>query len=180
MAEPDALARLLLQREVEEFFYAEADLLDDRRFADWLDLFAEDARYWMPLARNVQFGRDAGEFTRERQDSAWIDEGKETLRQRVEQLATGIHWAEEPRSRMSHLVTNIRVVEATPDLAAPQELTTRCRFLVYRNRLQDEVDVLVGKRRDVLRRDGASWRIARREIYLDQNVLLAKNLTTFF
>jgi 3-phenylpropionate/cinnamic acid dioxygenase small subunit len=176
----DTLERLLLEREIEQFFYAEADLLDDRRHAEWLDLFTEDARYWMPLVRNVQFGRSETEFSREQQDSAWIDEGKETLRQRVEQLATGIHWAEEPRSRMSHMVTNVRIVEVSPPAGARREVTTRCRFLVYRNRLQDEVDILVGKRLDVLRRVEDAWRIARREIYLDQNVLLAKNLTTFF
>jgi hypothetical protein len=32
----------------------------------------------------------------------------------------------------------------------------------------------------VLRRAGSDWQIARREIILDQNVLLAKNLSTFF
>ena len=39
---------------------------------------------------------------------------------------------------------------------------------------------LGGKRQDVLRRVGDGWRIARRTIILDQNVLLAKNLTVFF
>jgi hypothetical protein len=42
------------------------------------------------------------------------------------------------------------------------------------------VDLLVGKRNDTLVRVGDSWKISRREILLDQNVLLAKNLTTFF
>ena len=56
----------------------------------------------------------------------------------------------------------------------------RCRFLVYRNRLEDEESFLIGRRFDTLRRDGASWKIARREIVLDQSTLLAKNLTTFF
>jgi hypothetical protein len=38
----------------------------------------------------------------------------------------------------------------------------------------------VGKREDVLRRVNAQWKIAQRKIILDQNVLLAKNLTFFF
>ena len=97
-----------------------------------------------------------------------------------EQLATGIHWAEEPISRMSHLITNVRVVEAMPDMSRPSQVVTKSRILVYRNRLQDEVDILVAKRKDTLRREGESWRIARREIILDQNILLAKNLTSFF
>jgi 3-phenylpropionate/cinnamic acid dioxygenase small subunit len=40
--------------------------------------------------------------------------------------------------------------------------------------------VLVGKREDVLRRVEGGWKIARRKIVLDQNVLLVKNLTFFF
>jgi 3-phenylpropionate/cinnamic acid dioxygenase small subunit len=175
-----ALDALLLHREVEEFYHAEADLLDERRLEEWLALFADDVRYWMPLAWNVQFRKDGSEYSREGVDNAWIDEDKRTLAQRVQQIATGIHWAEEPRSRMSHLVTNIRVVEAAPSVAAAQEVRTKCRFLVYRSRMESEVDILVGKRRDTLRRLDGQWKVARREIYLDQNVLLAKNLTTFF
>ncbi|WP_370881320.1 aromatic-ring-hydroxylating dioxygenase subunit beta [Azospirillum rugosum] len=46
--------------------------------------------------------------------------------------------------------------------------------------MHDEVDIYVGKRRDTLRKLDGAWKIARREIFLDQNVLLAKNITTFF
>jgi len=173
-------ARLRLMLELQEFFHAEADLLDERRFGEWLQLFTDDVRYWMPLVRNVQHGHAEREYSREQEESAWIDEDKTTLRQRVEQLATGIHWSEEPISRMSHLVTNVRVIEALPDATAPSEVVTKSRILVYRNRLQAEVDILIAKRRDRLRRTEDGWRIARREIFLDQNVLLAKSLTSFF
>lgn len=166
----------LLERDIRNFYYAEAELLDERNFEAWLNLFTEDLRYWMPLARNVQFRHSADEYSREGIDSAWMDEDKQTLRQRVQQLATGIHWAEEPRSRVSHLITNIRIVQAVTE----DELRTTCRFLVYRNRMESEVDILVGKRHDTLRRVGDDWKISRREILLDQNVLLSKNLTSFF
>ena len=56
----------------------------------------------------------------------------------------------------------------------------KCRFFVYRNRLETETDMLVGRREDKLRREGGRLRIARRKIILDQSVLLAKNLTMFF
>ena len=175
-----ALEDLLLHREIEGFLHLEADLLDERRFAEWLELCADDIRYWMPLVWNVPFSKSDQEFSREKQDSAWIDEDKTTLTQRVKQLATGLHWAEEPRSRVSHLVTNVRIVEVEPDIKTVRKVVVRSRFLVYRNRLQDEVDIYVAKRQDTLRREGGGWKIARREIYIDQNVLLAKNLTTFF
>jgi 3-phenylpropionate/cinnamic acid dioxygenase small subunit len=181
MSDNDArIARLLLTQEVTELLYREAELLDDRRYDDWLGLLADDIRYWMPMRRNVKYGEEEREFTRERQDIAWFDEGKDTLTRRVKQIQTGIHWAEEPVSRISHLVTNVQLVEATPSIAEAREVTTRCRFLIYRNRVETETDILVGKREDVLRRESEGWRISRRKIVLDQNVLLSKNLTFFF
>jgi 3-phenylpropionate/cinnamic acid dioxygenase small subunit len=98
----------------------------------------------------------------------------------VAQIQTGIHWAEEPPSRICHMVSNVQILRASPpESAAPSEVDVRCRFLVYRNRVETETDLLVGKREDVLRRMDGAWKIARRMVILDQSVLLAKNLTFF-
>jgi len=180
MAERDArIDRLLLRQEITDFLYREAELLDQRRYRDWLDLLADDIRYWMPMRRNVKFGEDEREFTRAQHDINWFDEGKETLARRVKQIETGIHWAEEPRSRVSHLVSNVQVQGVEPSIADPQEVAVTCRFLIYRNRVETETDILVGGREDWLRRNGEGWLLARRKIILDQNVLLSKNLTFF-
>ena len=77
------IARLLLTQEVAEFLYREAELLDERRYDDWLGLLADDIRYWMPMRRNVKFGEEEREFTRVGQDIAWFDEGKDTLVRRA-------------------------------------------------------------------------------------------------
>jgi 3-phenylpropionate/cinnamic acid dioxygenase small subunit len=181
MADTDEqITRLLLKQEIEEFLYREADLLDGRRYEDWLALVAEDVRYWMPMRRNVKVGEPEREFTRAGQDINWFDEGKETLTRRVKQILTGMHWAEEPVSRISHMVSNVRLIEVNPSAANPAEVTVGCRFLIYRNRVETETDILVGKREDLLRRVDGQWQIARRKIVLDQNVLLTKNLTFFF
>ena len=181
MSERDErIAKLLLVQEVADFLYREAELLDERRYEEWLALLADDIRYWMPMRRNVKFGEEEREFTRSHTDINWFDEGKETLSRRVKQIRTGIHWAEEPQSRISHLVSNVQLVEATPSAADPQEVTVKCRFLIYRNRVETETDILVGKREDLLRRAGDDWHIVRRKIILDQNVLLSTNLTFIF
>ena len=171
---PD-LARLLVKQEVEDFLYAEAELLDERRYEEWLDLFAEDVRYWMPMRRNVPRDDPGREFTREGVDVNWFDEGKDTLTRRVKQILTGVHWAEQPPSRICHIVSNVQILDA-----GPEDVRVKSRFLLYRNRVETETDFLVGKREDVLRRVNGGFRIARRKIILDQNVLLAKNLTFFF
>ena len=182
MTESLDLARLLLKQEIEDVLYWEAELLDERRYEEWLDLFTEDARYWMPMRRNVPADEPEREFTREGIDVNWFDEGKDTLARRVKQIRTGVHWAEQPPSRICHMVSNVQILEARADEAgeAPTEVTVKSRFLLYRNRVETETDFLVGKREDVWRRVNGDWRIARRKIVLDQSVLLAKNLTFFF
>jgi 3-phenylpropionate/cinnamic acid dioxygenase small subunit len=179
-SQADRIIRLLLKQEIEEFLYDEAELLDERRYEDWLALIADDIRYWMPMRRNVKFGESEREFTRAEHDINWFDEGRETLERRVRQIMTGIHWAEEPVSRITHIVSNVQLLEASPSPADAVEVLVKCRFLIYRNRVETETDILVGKREDRLRRSGGGWQIARRKIILDQNVLLTKNLTFFF
>jgi 3-phenylpropionate/cinnamic acid dioxygenase small subunit len=176
----EEIAHMLLKQKVEDFLYQEAELLDERRFEEWLDLLADDVRYWMPMRRNVRFGELDREFTRAGQDINWFDEGKETLTRRVQQLLTGVHWAEEPLSRICHMVSNVQILHVQPSLAEAAEVTVKSRFLIYRNRVETETDILVGKREDVLRRTNEQWKIARRKIVLDQSVLLTKNLTFFF
>ena len=177
MDKDERVTRFLLKQEIQDFLYHEADLLDERRYEDWLALVAEDVRYWMPMRRNVKVDDLEREYTREGRDISWFDEGKDTLTRRVRQIQTGIHWAEEPVSRISHMVSNVHLLEVNPSVAEPAEVAVKCRFLIYRNRVETETDILVGKREDRLRRVDGQWKIARRKIVLDQNVLLSKNLT---
>jgi len=172
---------LLLKSEIEDFLYREADLLDERRFNDWLDLLAEDLVYFMPLRRNVKYDERAErENTRSGQDICWFDENKWTLSKRVEQIQTGIHWAEEPLSRVCHMISNVQILDVRPSLDAVSEVVARSRFLVYQNRVQYETYTYAGRRTDVIRKYGDDWKLARREILLEQNVLLSKSLTVFF
>lgn len=175
------LAYFRLKEEIEEQLYEEADLLDQRRFAAWLELLADDLHYFMPMRRNVAFGTHAEkENTRAGEDISWFDEDKWTLSKRVDQIMTGIHWAEEPLSRLCHIVSNIRLLAVRPSADEPTEVEVGSRFLVYQNRVETETYIFVGRRNDLWRRAEVGWRLAKREILLEQNVLLAKNLTTFF
>src|ERR1700744_6089991 len=118
----DRVALLLLTQEIAGFLYAEAELLDERRHDEWLALLADDIRYWMPMRRNVKYGDTSREFTRESEDISWFDEGKDNLIRPARQIQTGIHWAEEPQSRFSHMVSNVQLTEAAPDVVSPHEV----------------------------------------------------------
>lgn len=170
-----------LRREAEEFLYDEAELLDGRHFREWLATLADDLEYFMPMMFNVKFGEHAAhEKTRREQDMSWFNEGKWTLTKRVEQILTGVHWAEEPLSRVCRMVSNVQVAGLETNAAGEDEASVTSRLLIYQNRCEHEEHIFVGKRDDVLRRTAAGWKLARREITLYQNVLLAKNLTVFF
>jgi 3-phenylpropionate/cinnamic acid dioxygenase small subunit len=78
------------------------------------------------------------------------------------------------------MVSNVQVEDITPPQGEPEEVTVRSRFLIYQNRVETETYLFVGRRIDRLRKIDGGWKLAKREILLEQNVLLAKNLTVFF
>jgi 3-phenylpropionate/cinnamic acid dioxygenase small subunit len=162
-------------KDAEQFLYLEADILDERRWDEWLELLHDDLEYSMPLRQNVHSSELDREFTIPGNDILWFDEGKDTLTKRVRQFQTGEHWAEEPVSRVTHLVTNVRIVDSSEAL-----LDVSSRFVVYRNRVDTESDTFIGRRRDSLVRVDGAWLLRKRLLLLDQNVLLAKNLTVLF
>ncbi|MER5178250.1 3-phenylpropionate/cinnamic acid dioxygenase subunit beta [Streptomyces sp. NPDC002896] len=168
--------------EVEQFYYEEAALLDDGRYADWLDLLADDLDYWMPTRTN-RLRRQQALSIAARGEAAFYDETKESLAWRIRRFDSGMAWAEDPPSRTRHLVTNVMVRHMDPaehPEFTEDDLQVRSAFLVYRNRLEREENVFAGSRTDVLRRVGDGLRVARRTILLDQNILQAKNISTFF
>lgn len=170
-----------LRGEAEELLYDEAELLDTRNFRGWLETLADDLVYFMPMMYNVKFGEHAsGECTRIEKDMSWFNEDKWTLTKRVEQILTGVHWAEEPLSRLSRAVSNVQVTAVTHNAGGEMEIGVRSRFVTYQNRCEYEQTVFCGRRNDVWRRTPAGWRLCRREIALPQTVLLAKNLSIFF
>ena len=166
--------RIVLQHEVEQFLYAEAALLDARRYRDWLGLVADDIHYWMPIRRTVTVGDLDMEFTKPGA-MAYFDDDRQLLEMRVKKLETSTAWSENPPSRSRHLVTNVRITGVAGD-----EITVEVCFHLYRTRLSSEVDSWVGRRTDVLRRTGDSFRLAKRHIFLDQTVILATNMSTLF
>ena len=174
-------------REVEQFLYREARLLDNRRFREWLEMLTDDVRYWMPIRSNrypvnskaisiLDGSRyEESEVSSER-DLALMDEDKDSLTRRIDRLDTGMAWAEDPPSRTRHIITNIEVEAGDTE----GELRVYSNFFMYRTRAETEQDFYIGSREDVLRRVGGQLRVASRKIVLDQTVLLAKNLSNFF
>lgn len=174
-------------REVEQFLYREARMLDNRQFHEWLELLTDDLRYWMPIRSNrypvnskaisiLDGSRYEESEVSSESDLALMDEDKDSLTRRVDRLDSGMAWAEDPPSRTRHIITNIEVEAGD----SQDELKVYSNFFMYRTRAETEQDFYIGSREDVLRRDNGQLRVASRKIVLDQTVLLAKNLSNFF
>ena len=172
----ETLAVLAAKYEVEQFLYREARMLDERRLEDWLNVLAEDIHYFMPIRRNIKFGDWELEFSDPDREISYFDEGKDILEGRVRQIMTGVHWAEEPVSRFEHVITNVEIVSLDEET-----VEANSKFYCYQNRLADEVQMFVGRRYDLLRRDPEThFKIVKRTILLAQSVLLPKVINTFF
>lgn len=166
---------LELYHDISQFMYAEAQLLDDWNFRDWLDILSEDILYTMKTTTNAQ--------TRDRRKSisppsTWIfNDTKHVLERRVAKLETGMSWSEEPPSRTRHIITNIRV---QPTDTADEYLVFT-NYLLYRSQKETDIMIYVGKRIDTLRKsnEGFGWLIAKRDITLDQATITSHNITVF-
>ena len=161
-----------LQYEIEQFLYREARLLDERHFHDWLDLFTEDVRYWVPIRETVADLPD-GIAADDAIAVAHIDDDREHLKMRVDRLDTRLAHAETPPSRTRRLIANIEIVALEGE-----ELTVLSNFILYQARKEKSEFLMIGRREDRLRRSGDGWRIARRKVVLEQT-LLPRSLSVF-
>ncbi|MHB8219846.1 MAG: aromatic-ring-hydroxylating dioxygenase subunit beta [Acidimicrobiales bacterium] len=168
---PTDLADPETERTVERFLYAEAMLLDERRFSEWLELFTDDATYEVPLrlTRESQVPSDLSDRGRIFWDS------KNTLAIRVQRLQSEFAWAEQPPSRTRHMISNL-IVGVSPD----GQLGARYNVLVFVNRGDDAGHHLYAAgRRDLLVREGGSLRIRHRWMAVDAANLPGNSLSVF-
>jgi 3-phenylpropionate/cinnamic acid dioxygenase small subunit len=113
----------------------EARLIDEQRFDEWLDLFAEDGRYWMPL--------EYGQTDPVLHNSLFYDDVL-LLRIRIERLKGAKTYSQKPKSRCHHLL-QLPVVEA----CAGEDLRTWTAFHYVETRM-DEQQLFAGWSRHTL------------------------------
>ncbi|HLY63989.1 MAG TPA: aromatic-ring-hydroxylating dioxygenase subunit beta, partial [Chloroflexota bacterium] len=161
---PGAVDRLSLTQDVTDFLYHEAELLDQNRYHEWLELFADDVRYVVPIHEAVQGGPDGAE----QNELAYhlFDEDKGALEMRVKRLDTGLAHVETPPSITQRLISNVRVLSVDGDT-----VEVGSNFLVYQVRHDIQESYFIGRREDRLRGSPGSWQIVQRKILLAQPVM---------
>ena len=160
------------QRDVETLLYAEARMLEDGRFNDWLECFTEDVYYWMPVREHVQHQVDAPGTT---DAFALFDDDFNSLSLRIQRLQTGMAACETPLSVTQRLVTNVMATQA----ADGAELTVYSTFMVYQERRGRHGVTFFGRREDRMRRIEGNLKIAYRKIVLAQ-MILPSTISIFF
>jgi len=138
---------------IEEFLIHEARLLDDRRFRDWMALFADDGTYWVPSV--------PGQASPFDQASLFYDD-RELMKTRVERLEHPRIHVQTPPSRTAHLVGNI-LIEAADE--AKGEYVVSSTVIMVESR-DEQQRVFAGRQHHRLRREGASLRIAQKRVDL--------------
>jgi 3-phenylpropionate/cinnamic acid dioxygenase small subunit len=135
----------------EQFLYHEARLLDTQRYEEWLDLFTEDATYWVPLEQGQ---KDPFET------SSIIHDDRTLLGLRVKQLRHPRAHARTPLARTVHQVGNVMVIAETKEEI---QIGSTLTVVEFRNEKQRLYGALVEHR---LRRNNGSFRIAHKRVDL--------------
>lgn len=111
-----------------EFVYREARLIDEKRFAEWYDLFTDDARYWIPLTRGQPDGDN---------HTSLLYEDKLLLKVRIERFANPNSFSQQQPSHCQHVMQ-------APDIAALADgWATRTPFIYAESQLDTQI-VLAG------------------------------------
>lgn len=154
------------------FLYHEAELLDDRRLLEWLELLTDDIDYRIPTRITRERFATASEFSA---TSFFMIEDRGSLTTRVRRFETEYAFSEDPPTRTRRIVGNVRVAPAE----AAGELVVKSNFFLFRAKQDLAAQLVAGERHDVLRRVDGTLRLARRMVLLDHTVLPMENLAIF-
>lgn len=149
---------LLLRLRVEELLFQEADLLDSWRLDEWLTLFTDDAQYLVPPTDSP--GDDADPNT----SLFYVFDDRNRMTERVVRLRKNTAHSEYPRSKVRHLVSNVRVQRAG------DKILSRSSFAVWRSK-DTTSDVFVGHYLHELRETDGVLKISKKTCVLDLEAL---------
>lgn len=143
---------------IEDFLYVEAAHLDDWRLNEWLQLYTDDAEYFVPA---TDLSHDASPET----SLFYIADDSFRLKERVARLMKKTAYAEYPRSKTRHLISNVRVEEQKED-----SCTVWAAFVTYRSKM-GVTDSFIGSVRYHIVRQNGDLRIREKCCVLDQEAL---------
>ncbi|MGJ9385734.1 aromatic-ring-hydroxylating dioxygenase subunit beta [Salipaludibacillus sp. CF4.18] len=162
-----------LYHEGVEFLLDEAELIDDKRFNEWLDVMTDDFTYKIPVRITLEKAA-ATEFS---DRASHMDETKSSMEMRVLRAYSEYNWAEDPASRTRHFLTNFR---GSMDSNLKNQIKFKTNFLLYRGKFDMPTNqFLSGERHDTIRKIDGEWKLSKRLILLDHATVPMANLAIF-
>jgi benzoate/toluate 1,2-dioxygenase subunit beta len=151
-------------RRVENFLYREARLMDENFYREWLSLWATgDICYWVP---------SSADETDPAVEISIIYDNRQRLEARIKRLASGYAFAQDPKSRMRRVISNIEIEEPAPDGIA----TTWSNFTLGEFR-RGRQDIFIGRTMHRLLPDSHSFKIVMKKVLLINSDSYIDNLT---
>ena len=151
-----------LNQEVAEFLYREALLLDERKWQDWLELYAEDAVFWVPSYTME------GEVVADPELSVNLMyvSSQSGLEDRIFRLSTEESFASSPLPRTCHMISNVLAHETE---GGTVHATAAFNVACWSN--QRGPENRVGRYEYHLRRDSDDYHIGRKKVLLVDEVI---------
>jgi len=115
---------LSIQHEVEQFLYRQAELLDTKRWQDWIGLFAKDGVYWMPPDPS---------YTTWDGTPAIFAEDKNLMNVRMKRVLHPDAWSQRPLWGTNHVVSNVSIQKINKN----ESVEVRSRFHMMELRRDD-------------------------------------------
>jgi 3-phenylpropionate/cinnamic acid dioxygenase small subunit len=150
------------RQQVEQFLYHEAQLMDEHRYDEWLALWNDPALYWVPS------NRDEADPRRE---ISLIYDDWVRLQLRIARLKSGFAHAQEPKSRMRRLISNLEIEETTN-----AEVIAHSNFMLAELR-RGKQDLFAGRSTHRLHRHNGSFKMVSKKVLLINNDEPIDNLT---
>ena len=140
-----------LQRRVEQFLYAQSEMLDNKLWQSFIDLFADDGVYWMP---------SSPEQTDWEGEPSIFAEDTPMMRVRMGRVTHPNAWSQAPLWMTNHLVSNVVI-----DSDTAREVVVRSRFHMMELR-RDNVRHFGGTYRHTLVKQGQGFAIRMQRVDL--------------
>jgi len=133
------------QHAVEQFLYRQADLLDTKRWEEWIGLFTDDGIYWMPPEPS---------YTTWDGTPAIFAEDKNLMRVRMGRVLHPDAWSQRPLWGTNHVVSNVIIEKESPN----GDVIARSRFHMMELR-RDDVRHFAGSYMHQLKKINEGYRI---------------------
>lgn len=157
------MSTILLEKlEIEQFLIKEAALLDQDKLSEWLELYSDNAIYWIPCGGN---DRDPDLHV------SIVYDDRIRLGERVSRLQGGLAYGQEPRSKVCRMISNVDIVEKDE-----KNMVVHSNFVIVELRRSIQT-VYAGRNIHHLIKNGDQWKIEKKTVQLINNDEYLGNLS---